>query len=73
MNWLRTAFAGFVGLLFDDGRLALGIVVLLALTGVAARTGALHTWGAIALLVGGTVALLLANVVNTVRRPDPRR
>ena len=73
MNQLRTAFEALVGLLFDDGQLALAIVVLLAVTGTAIRAGALQTWAAIALLVGGTVALLLVNVLRAVRRHERRQ
>jgi len=53
------------GLFFDDGRLALAIVALLACTAVVAKHASSRT--AMALLVGGTLLLLVENVVRAAR------
>lgn len=54
-------------LFFDDGRLALGILVLLGCTAVAASAPGSPSWASIALLVGGTLLLLVRSVLRAAR------
>jgi hypothetical protein len=58
-----------LGLFFDDGTLALAILSLLAALALLAWAGLLASpLISIALLAGGTVLLLLENVIRTARR-----
>jgi hypothetical protein len=59
-------FRGLIELFFDDGQLALGILLLLAVTAVAAKADA--GWASMTLLVGGTLALLFENVLRAARK-----
>jgi len=59
---MANALRALGGLFFDDGRLALAIVVLLGFTGIAAKHAS--PWASMALLVGGTLALLLESVIR---------
>jgi hypothetical protein len=59
------------GLFFDDGRLAIAVLVVLDLTATVVYAGFLEGPAAIALLVGGVVAVLLENVVRAAHRPIP--
>jgi hypothetical protein len=58
-------FRQLLGLFFDDGSLALVILGVLAATGLSRHAGLLGGRGAMALLVAGTVAALIENVVRT--------
>lgn len=59
-----------LALFFDDGRLALVILGVLVATGLLKHAGLIASRGAMALLVAGTVAALLENVVRTARRKE---
>jgi hypothetical protein len=52
------------GLFFDDGSLAIAVLVILSATAILAGT---HEQAAMALLVGGVSAALLENVLRTAR------
>jgi len=67
MNALVRCARALVGLFFDDGKLALGLLALLACAAVVANIEAAGSSLAIALLVGGTLILLLENVTRTAR------
>jgi hypothetical protein len=69
MNALVQTFKTLLGLFFDDGSLALAIVALLVSLALLANGGLVASpLTMIVLLVGGTLILLLENVVRTVRR-----
>ncbi|MEA3155950.1 MAG: hypothetical protein QOK44_3539, partial [Betaproteobacteria bacterium] len=58
-----------LGLFFDDGSLAIAIVSLLVALALLAHAGLLASaLVTIVLLVGGTLLLLLENVIRTARR-----
>ncbi|HXN15144.1 MAG TPA: hypothetical protein VN878_02125 [Usitatibacter sp.] len=62
-----------VGLFFDDGSLAIAVLVILAATAVLINASWFNSPLAMALLVGGVIAALLENVLRTARlsrRPD---
>ena len=67
MNAIARGLGALVGLFFDDGKLALGILVLLGGTAAIASAEAVPSWRSLALLVTGTLALLLENVVRSAR------
>src|SRR5207244_2972796 len=56
-----------LGLFFDDGKLALEILVLLGSTAAVASAEAIPSWRSMTLLVAGTLVILLENVVRAVR------
>lgn len=62
MKRMAKALRALGGLFFDDGRLALAIVVLLGCTGIVSRHAV--PWAPMALLVGGTLALLVESVIR---------
>jgi hypothetical protein len=68
MSRLVRALRELALLFFDDGSLALVIVAILASSALALRSGWLSTPGGALLLVGGTVAALVVNVIRTARR-----
>jgi hypothetical protein len=69
MNALVQTFKTLLGLFFDDGSLALAIVALLVSLALLANGGLVASpLIMIVLLVGGTLLLLLENVIRTVRR-----
>jgi hypothetical protein len=69
MNALVQTFKTLLGLFFDDGSLALAIVALLVSLALLANGGLVASpLVMIVLLVGGTLILLLENVIRTVRR-----
>jgi hypothetical protein len=64
MNALARALHGLVGLFVDDGKLALILIVVLTIAGLLAHFRALDESLTLALLVGGTLSALFANVVR---------
>jgi hypothetical protein len=69
MNSIVRLLKTMLGLFFDDGTLALTLIGLLAALALLARGGLLASPGiAMGSLVGGTLLLLLENVVRTARR-----
>jgi hypothetical protein len=69
MNALVQTFKTLLGLFFDDGSLALAIIALLVSLALLANGGLVASpLVMIVLLVGGTLILLLENVIRTVRR-----
>jgi hypothetical protein len=67
MNAIGRAVAAILGLFFDDGKLALEVLALLAACALVANAETARSWYAIALLVAGTLILLLENVLRTAR------
>jgi len=65
MKALVRALRGVLRLFVDDGKLALTIIGLLVAIGILTRAGALDESLALGLLVAGTIAALLANVVRS--------
>jgi hypothetical protein len=61
---LGRALRGLIGLFVDDGKLALILIVVLTVAGLLAHFRALDQALTLALLVGGTVSALLANVIR---------
>ena len=69
MNAVVGMVKTLLGLFFDDGSLALGIVSLLAALAVLTHAGLLTSAPTtMVLLVGGTLLLLVENVIRTSRR-----
>lgn len=66
VNATMTLLKALLNLFVDDGRLALWIIVLLALVAVVARLGA-ASWIPMSLLVLGTAGFLLENVIRATR------
>ena len=64
MNVVARMMRGLIGLFVDDGTLALTVIVVLATVGALAHAGAIGETLAMALLVGGTIAALLVNVIR---------
>ena len=58
-----------LGLCFDDGSLALAILAQLTWTLLLARLGVLGSASAAVVLVAGTLALLVENVLRAAWRP----
>jgi len=58
-----------IGLFIDDGKLALTIAGVLLATGLLTRLGSLDGSLAMLLLVAGTIAALLANVIRAASAP----
>ena len=67
MSPVARAVRTVLGLFFDDGKLALEVLVLLACSALAANAQAAQSWHSIVLLVAGTLILLLENVMRTAR------
>jgi hypothetical protein len=68
MKTITGTFKALLGLFFDDGSLAAGILILLVALASIGRAGLLASPGvAIVLLVGGTLLLLLDNVLRAAR------
>ena len=59
------------GLFFDDGSLAIAVLVILAVAAILLGNSWFDGPEAMAFLVGGVVAALLENVVRTARVPLP--
>jgi hypothetical protein len=69
MNAIVPIFKTFIGLFFDDGSLALAIVTLVVSVALLAKEGLVASpLSMIVLLVGGTLILLLENVIRAARR-----
>jgi Flp pilus assembly protein TadB len=69
MNAIVQTVKTLLGLFFDDGSLAIAIVSLLVALALLAHAGLLASaLVTIVLLVGGTLLLLLENVIRTARR-----
>jgi hypothetical protein len=68
MSAIANAFRGIAGLFFDDGTLALVILALLIATGLARYTEWIGASVAMSILVAGTIAALLENVLRSARR-----
>jgi hypothetical protein len=78
MNPIARAARAILGLFFDDGKLALEVLALLACSALVANAELVQSWYSITLLVAGTLILLLENVVRTARTvtrssPGPSR
>ena len=73
MNALVRGTKALLGLFFDDGKLALGILVTLACTAAIANIEPAGSWLAIALLVGGTFILLVESAMRAARGQEARR
>ena len=71
MNALRLARA-IAGLFFDDGSLAVAVLVVLACSAAALHAQWIDGASAMAFLVAGVLAALLENVIRTVRLSTPR-
>jgi len=67
MNPIARAVRAVLGLFFDDGKLALEVLVLLACSALLANAELAQSWRSIVLLVAGTLILLLENVMRTAR------
>jgi hypothetical protein len=65
MNLLMGTIRGLIGLFVDDGKLALIVIGVLILVGLLTHLGSLDGSLAMALLVAGTISVLLANVIRT--------
>ncbi len=75
MNPIARAVRAVLGLFFDDGKLALEVLALLACSALVANAELAQSWHSIVLLVAGTLILLLENVMRTARtvtRSSPR-
>jgi hypothetical protein len=72
MNPLLRFAREIAGLFFDDGSLAIAVLVVLGLTATLVVTTSLDGPVAALFLVGGTVAALVENVVRTARSTLPR-
>jgi hypothetical protein len=68
MNAIVRTFKAVLGLFFDDGSLALSIVALLVWMALLAQLQLVASSVLMVLLVGGTLMLLLENVVRTARQ-----
>lgn len=73
MNAIARTVRAVLALFFDDGKLALEMLVLLALSALVANAEAPESWYAIAALVSGTVILLFANVMRDARSAELAR
>jgi hypothetical protein len=67
MSVIANALRGIVGLFFDDGTLALVIVALLIVTGYARHADWISDSVAMSILIAGTIAALLENVLRFAR------
>jgi len=67
MNAITSTVRALIGLFFDDGELALQILALLAATALMAKAEVSASWTSIALLVAGTLIILLLNVTRAAR------
>ncbi len=68
MNALKTAWEEFIGLFIDDGSLAVGIIVWVAVVGfLFPRLSGSQQWGAPLLFVGLAV-ILVENVLRRARK-----
>jgi len=67
MNAIVRAARAFPGLFFDDGKLALEVLALLACSALLANAELVQSWYSTMLLVAGTLILLLENLVRTAR------
>ena len=67
MNAIVHTFKTVLGLFFDDGSLAIAIVALLVWVALLARAQLVPPSLPMALLVVGTLVLLVENVVRTAR------
>ncbi len=64
MNLVARAIRGMIGLFIDDGTLALTLIVVLATVGALASIGEIGEVLAMTMLVAGTIAALLVNVIR---------
>jgi len=76
MNPIARTVRAVLGLFFDDGKLALEVLALLACSALVANAELARSWHSMVLLVAGTLILLLENVMRTARtvarsRPRP--
>ena len=62
---MKVAMRALLGLFFDDGSLALVVLGVLVAASLLRHAGLIGSRGAMALLVAGTVAALMENVVRT--------
>ncbi len=67
MRRVLDLFREIAGLFFDDGSLAIAVLVILAVTATLLGNSWFDGPEAMAFLVGGVVAALLENVVRTAR------
>jgi hypothetical protein len=64
MNIVARSIRGLIGLFIDDGTLALTLIVVLATVGALAGVGKIGEVLAMTMLVAGTIASLLVNVIR---------
>ena len=67
MTPIARAVRAVLGLFFDDGKLALELLVLLAFSALVANIEVAAPWFSMALLVAGTLIVLFENVVRAAR------
>ena len=68
MKSLLAFIGGLAGLFFDDGSLALAVLVILVAASWLARSGWAGEGPAMALLLSGVLAALAENVMRTARK-----
>ena len=68
MSAIANVLRGIIGLFFDDGTLALVILALLISTGFARYAEWIGESVAMTILIAGTIAALLENVLRFARR-----
>ena len=68
MSAIANGLRGVLGLFFDDGTLALVILVVLLATGFARYAQWVGELGVICILLAGTIAALFENVIRFARR-----
>jgi len=68
MSAIANVLRGIIGLFFDDGTLALVILALLIVTGFARYEEWIGESVAMTILIAGTIAALLENVLRFARR-----
>jgi hypothetical protein len=71
MSSLLKLLREIAGLFFDDGSLAIAVLVILAATATLVHAGWIGAAAAMAFLVGGVTAALLENVLRTARTSPP--
>jgi hypothetical protein len=68
MSAIGKLIRGVFGLFFDDGTLALAILAMLTCTAFARHADWIGESVAMSILIGGTIAALLENVLRAARR-----
>jgi hypothetical protein len=73
MKALVALLKELLGLFFDDGRLAIAVLAILAATALLQLAGPFAGLAAAAFLVAGIIAALLENVIRTARAMRDKR